>query len=59
MKKQTYQKPEMRVVKIQQAQMLCTSTESNVGITGGNSGYDGPARARQYNGGIDWDDWDE
>ena len=49
----------MRVVKIQQAQMLCTSTESNVGITGGNSGYDGPARARQYNGGIDWDDRDE
>ena len=25
MKKQTYQKPAMRVVKIQQAQMLCTS----------------------------------
>ena len=53
--KKNYCKPTMNVVKIQQAQMLCTSTESNVGITGGNSGYDGPARARSF----DWDDWDE
>ena len=58
MKKQAYMKPAMRVVKIQHAQMLCTS---------GNSGYEVigtdppniPAGASQFNGGFDWDDWDE
>ena len=58
MKKQTYQKPAMRVVKIQQAQMLCGSITGveggDTGITGGGPGS-GPARAR----GFDWDDWDE
>ena len=61
MKKNEYQKPEMRVVKIQQTQMLCGSplTEVNSGDTGigiGGTGS-GPARARQP-GGIDWDDWE-
>jgi len=61
MKKQTYQKPAMQVVKIQHSQMLCTSD------SGSGKGYEVigtdqpnlPAGARQYNGGIDWDDWDE
>ena len=50
----------MRVVKIQQMQMLCGSItgvdsgDAGIGIGGPGSG---PARARQP-GGIDWDDWE-
>jgi len=63
MKKQTYQKPALWVVRIQQkCQILSGSVTSvqggDTGITGGGPGS-GPARARQFNGGIDWDDWDE
>ena len=51
MKKQTYQKPTMNVVKIQHSQMLCasiTGVESGgTGIKGGGSGS-GPARARSF-----------
>ena len=60
MKKNEYQKPEMRVVKIQQTKMLCGSItgvdsgDAGIGIGGPGSG---PARARQH-GGIDWDDWE-
>jgi len=32
------------------------SGDTGIGYGGGGSG---PARARQFNGGIDWDDWDE
>ena len=66
MNKKDYQKPAMRVVKIQHSQMLCTSG-SGSGSGSGTSGYEVigtdepnlPPGARQYNGGIDWDDWDE
>ena len=65
MKKNIYQKPAMRVVKIQQAQMLCTSGGSGVtDVDGGDTGIgfggggSGPAKARSH-GGIDWDDWDD
>ena len=57
--KKNYYKSTMNVVKIQHSQMLCGSI---TGVEGGDIGYgggsSGPARARQYNGGIDWDDWD-
>ena len=59
MKKQTYQKPEMRVVLLQHQQTLLAgsvdsvnSGDTGIGFGGGGNG---PARARQYNGGIDWD----
>jgi len=50
--KTTYKKPVIRVVKIQQMQLICTSIESNVGLQfkGGSAG---PARSRRY------EDWDE
>ena len=60
--KKNYCKPTMNMVKIQDSQMLCGSI---TGVEGGDTGIgygggsNGPARARQYNGGIDWDDWDE
>ena len=60
MNKKEYQKPTMNVVKIQQAQMLCTSGVDSVnggdpGIGfGGGSGEVG--RARSFGG---FDDWDE
>lgn len=58
--KKNYQKPDMRVVKIQHSGIICTSP-------GGGSGWDvigpdepdAPAGARGYRGGIDWDDWDD
>jgi len=63
MKKQTYQKPAMQVVLLQHQQTLLAgsvdsvnSGDTGIGFGGGGSG---PARARQFNGGIDWDDWDE
>ena len=64
MKKQTYQKPAMKVVKLQHTQTLLAGsgvTDVNSGDTGigFGGGGNGGARARQYNGGIDWDDWDE
>lgn len=63
MKKNIYQKPEMRVVLLQHQQTLLAGSVDSVnsgdtGITIGG-GSSGPARARQFNGGIDWDDWDE
>ena len=62
MNKQAYQKPALRVVKIQQTSIICTSVtvgsvdsgDTGIGYGGGGSG---PARARQH-GGIDWDDWE-
>ena len=55
--KRKYEKPSMRAVKIQQTQLICFSTESNAGITGGNRGGSGPARARSHS--VWDDDWDE
>jgi hypothetical protein len=62
MKKQTYQKPAMRVVMLQHQQTLLAgsvdsvnSGDTGIGFGGGGNG---PGRARS-NGGIDWDDWDE
>ena len=53
----------MRVVLLQHQQTLLAGSVDSVnsgdtGITIGG-GSSGPARARQFNGGIDWDDWDE
>ena len=64
MNKKDYQKPAMRVVLLQHQQHLLAgsdvtnvnSGDTGIGYGGGGSG---PARARQFNGGIDWDDWDE
>ena len=53
-KKNVYQHPMMRIVKIHQTQMLCdTSVQSNVGLKFGG-GSTGEARSRQEN---DWEDW--
>ena len=58
--KKNYQKPSMKVIKIQHQGIICQSVNG----VGGNGGFDlggggsGPARARSF-GGIDWDDWDE
>ena len=62
MNKKHYQKPAMRVVRIQQKCQILSGSVTRVesgdtGITGGGPGS-GPARSRS-NGGIDWDDWDE
>lgn len=61
--KNIYQKPAMQVVLLQHQQTLLAgsvdsvnSGDTGIGFGGGGSG---PARARQFNGGIDWDDWDE
>ena len=60
MKKQTYQKPAMQVVKIQHSGIICTSPGSGKGYEViGTDQPNLPAGARQYNGGIGWDDWDE
>ena len=62
MKKQTYQKPEMRVVMLQHQQTLLAGSVDSVNSGGTGIGFggggSGPARARSY-GGIDWDYWDE
>jgi len=56
MNKKDYQKPAMRVVRIQHQQIICTSVTSvssgdtGLGFGGGGSG---PARTRQHGG---WDD---
>ena len=60
--KRVYQKPVLRVVKIQQTHIICasdpvTSVSGNADVDYGGGGF-GPARARQH-GGIGWDDWDE
>jgi len=54
MNKKHYQKPAMQVVKIQHSQMLCTSGKGYEVI--GTDQPNLPAGARQYNGGIDWDE---
>ncbi len=61
MKKQAYQKPAMRVVKIQHQQHLLAGSienvNSNAGIGyGGGGGGSGPARSRGFDG---WDDDEE
>lgn len=50
--KRAYMKPTMRVVKIQQQRIICTSDWDVIGSGQPNQ----PAGARQYNG---FDDWDE
>lgn len=60
MNKKAYQKPTMRIVRIQHQQIICTSLYSiNSGDTGlgFGGGGSGPAHARGFGG---WDDdWDE
>ena len=53
MKKQTYQKPAMRVVKIQQTQIICTSPGDNVI---GPGAPNTPPGARRFDGFEDWDE---
>jgi len=59
--KKNYQKPAMRVVKIQHQQHLLQASVNNVNSSGIGIGFggggSGPARARQNN--DDWGDWDE
>ena len=55
MKKQAYMKPTMRVVKIQQAQMICTSPGDNVM---GPGAPNTPPSARQHDG-CDDNDWND
>ena len=57
MKKQ-YHKPDMRVVRIEHQHIICTSADSNADIIFGDGGSD-PARARNFGGWDDEDDWDE
>ena len=55
--KRNYQKPKMHVVKIQHSGIICTSPGSGKGYEViGTDQPNLPAGARQYNGGIDWDD---
>ena len=58
--KRNYQKPTMRVVKIQHSGIICSSPggDSGWGVIGPDE-PDAPAGARQYNGDIDWDDRDD
>ena len=59
--KRIYQKPVLRVVKIQQTHIICASQVTSVNGNGDmdfGGGGSGPARARQH-GGIGLDDWDE
>ena len=59
--KKNYQKPSMKVIKIQHSGIICGSVrgvesgDTGIGFGGGGSG---PSRARSF-GGFDWDDWDE
>ena len=63
MNKRTYLQPQLHIVRIHQAQMLCGSQVSSVNsnLTGDDAinyggGSSGPARARSY-GGADWEEW--
>ena len=60
MKKQTYQKPAMRVVMLQHQQHLLSGSGSGKGYEViGTDQSNLPAGARQYNGcDDDWDDWE-
>ena len=58
MKKQTYQKPAMRVVMLQHQQHLLSGSGKGYEVIGTDQ-PNLPAGARQYNGGTDWDDWDD
>ena len=57
MNKKAYQKPTLRVVKIEQAHIICasdvTSVGGNAGLNSSISAGSGPARSRSYS---DWDD---
>ena len=62
MNKKTYQQPQLHIVRIHQAQIICASPVTTVSsnLTGDDAidyggGGSGPARARS----IDSDDWDE
>ena len=62
MNKKTYQQPRLHIVRIHQAQIICTSKVTTVSsnLPGDDAidyggGGSGPARARSH-GGIDWDD---
>ena len=59
--KKNYQKPAMRVVKIQHQQHLLQASVNNVNSSSIGIGFGGGSsvsgRARQNN--DDWDDWDE
>ncbi len=62
MNKKTYLQPQLQIVRIHQAQMLCSSVSSaQSNLTGDDAinyggGSSGPARARSYSG-TDWEEW--
>ena len=64
MNKRTYLQPQLQIVRIHQAQMLCGSSQVssvNSNLTGDDAinyggGSSGPARVRSY-GGADWEEW--
>ena len=63
MNKRTYLQPQLHIVRIHLAQMLCGSQVNSVNsnLTGDDAinyggGSSGPARARSY-GGADWEEW--
>ena len=56
--KNIYQKPAMQVVMLQHQQHLLSGSGKGYEVIGtGQPNL--PAGVRQYNGSIDWDDWDE
>ena len=61
--KKEYMKPTMNVVKIRQAQMICTSqverAANNAGLNENIGSGNGDARSRSFDGFDDFDDWDE
>lgn len=62
--KQNYQAPTSCVILFEQAQMLCNSpvqnVNSNVGITGGNTGSTGNARVKEQGSYDVWnEDWNK
>ena len=56
--KRKYDKPSMHVVLLQYQHQLLAGSGKGYEVIGTDQ-PNLPAGARQYNGGIDWDDWDE
>lgn len=57
--KKIYHKPTMTALSINNFEIICVSTESNVGIGGGNSVSTGVARVKGQVNDSEWDEWDD